>query len=732
MLDVNNDKLSSESTSGEASRKNEETPLKSKGKEIVADDNEKEDVLETEMDGIQEPENIGNESGQKADEMLKSEVVEELEDEIKVESNVEEPVKQEEVKVLETGKEDDAENQGDKLVAKESPEEESGNDESSSELESVGVDEHAKEEEASKETVPSKSDAKEIPAFDLAVLSLDGIVQMMQKLLTEFDIKDVRNQLESLKVAFQKKFKALIQEQKEAFVKAGGEVADFSYSEPVKRKFDELLSEYKRKRQEFYKDLERVQKENLELKLSLIDELKNLIDNAEPSSMYKEFKNLQDRWREVGQIPHGKYNDVWRTYHHHVERFYDLLHLNNDFRDLDFKHNFEEKSKLIEKAEALSGEEDVNHAFKELQLLHRMWKEDIGPVAREFREEVWHKFSEATKKIHKRRHAYQDKLDEKFKANVDLKLAVIDKIKAIDIEKNQNHKDWQASIKKLEALRDEFFAIGKVPKTKNEEIWQLFREATRDFNAKKNNFYKGIKKDQVENLKRKMTLVEQAESLKDSEEWDIATEVFKKVQAEWKKIGHVPRQDSDKIWKRFKDACNHYFDRLHDKQNVMDKDQSAIIDKKKEFMESLKEQIESGKELTLEFVQKGLDDWRTLGVLPQKVKHLDAKFHKLLDTAYKKLDLDKDEVAFLRFKSSVNAMVDQRNMRKLDSEQLFIRRKIDDITKEIKQLENNISFISNASEDNPLVRNVYNNIEEHKKSLEIWKRKIDYMKKLEY
>ena len=734
MLDVNNDKLSSGSTSGEASRKNEETPLKSEGKEIVADDNEKEDaVLETTVDENQETKIIENELDEKDVEIPKDEVVEEIQDEIKVESKVEEPVKQEEAKVsVETGKDNDSENQGDKLESKEVPEGESENDASSSELESVKVDEHTKEEEESKEAVQSKSDVKEIPAFDLAVLSLDGIVQMMQKLLKEFDIKDVRNQLESLKVAFQKKFKALIQEQKEAFVKAGGEIADFTYSEPVKRQFDELLNEYKRKRQEFYKDLERVQKENLELKLSLIDELKNLIDNAEPSSMYKEFKNLQDRWREVGQIPHGKYNDVWRTYHHHVERFYDLLHLNNDFRDLDFKHNFEEKSKLIEKAEALAGEEDVNHAFKELQLLHRMWKEDIGPVAREFREEVWHKFSEATKKIHKRRHAYQDKLDEKFKANVDLKLAVIDKIKAIDIEKNQNHKDWQASIKKLEALRDEFFAIGKVPKTKNEEIWQLFRAATRDFNAKKNNFYKGIKKDQAENLKKKMTLVEQAESLKDSEEWDIATEVFKKVQAEWKKIGHVPRQDSDKIWKRFKDACNHYFERLHEKQNVMDKDQSAIIENKKEFMESLKEQIEAGKELTLEFVQKGLDDWRTLGVLPHKVKHLDAKFHKLLDTAYKKLDLDKDEVAFLKFQSSVNAMVDQRNVRKLDSEQLFIRRKIDDITKEIKQLENNISFISNASEDNPLVRNVYNNIEEYKKSLEIWKRKIEYMKKLEY
>jgi hypothetical protein len=212
----------------------------------------------------------------------------------------------------------------------------------------------------------------------------------------------------------------------------------------------------------------------------------------------------------------------------------------------------------------------------------------------------------------------------------------------------------------------------------------------------------------------------------------MATEVFKKVQAEWKKIGHVPRRDSDKIWKRFKDACNYYFDRLHEKQNDVDKGQSEVIEKKKEFMETLKKEIEEGKDLSLEFVQKGLDQWRSLGVLPQKVKHIDIKFNKLLDSAYKKLNIDKDEASFLRFRSTVDGLFDQKNVRKLDSEQLFIRRKIDEITKEIKQLENNISFISNASADNPLVKNVYNNIEEYKKSLAIWKRKIDYMKKMEY
>lgn len=760
MLDVNNDKLSSEPSPEDNSNKPEKAPVDAVERRERAEDNKMEASVEsTPADEVEKTNDIDTDpsvgSNEAPEDQKPEETKELVEKELKeapevaaeeVEEVAEpepandavepEEVKAEEKKPEEAMSEEkepeevkSAEVKASSASEKEAIQEQTGN-ESVEEKEVASEEDKKSEEVEAEETV--KSEGKKVPEFDLADLNLEGIVLLMRQMLADFEIKDVRNQLESLKTGFQKKFKTVIAEKREAFVKAGGEVSDFFYSDPLKQQFDELHRAYKAKRQQYYKDLERIQKENLEIRLQLIDELKTLIDNAEASTMYKEFRNLQDRWREVGQIPHAKYNDVWRTYHHHVERFYDLLHLNNDFRDLDFKHNFEEKSKLIEKAEALAQHEDVNHAFKELQVLHRMWKEDIGPVAREFREEVWHKFSEATKKIHKKRHEYQDLLDEKYKANVGLKLEVIEKIKALDYADNKTHKEWQASIKKIEALREEFFAIGRVPKSKNEEIWQLFRGATREFNSKKNSFYKGIKKDQAENLKKKMTLIEQAESLKDSEDWSMATEVFKKIQSEWKKIGHVPRQDSDKIWKRFKDACNHYFDRLHNKQNVMDKDQSALIDKKKEFMQSLKEQIEAGKDLSLEFVEKGLNEWRALGVLPQKVKHLDAKFHKLLDTAYKKLDISKDEASFLRFKSTVDSLLDQGNTRKLDGEQLFIRRKIDDITKEIKQLENNISFISNASEDNPLVKNVYKNIEEYKKSLEVWKRKISYMKRMEY
>jgi len=624
------------------------------------------------------------------------------------------------------------------MVSEKEPEKES-----EKEPEKVSEKESEKEPEKVSEKVEEGSDASaikespkesakvSIPRIQFAKLSLDDLTKMLDDFLRDYDIQDIKQQIEELKTVFTKKFKDLLKEKREEHVKSGGEETGFYYDSPVKKKFDSLIREYKRKRQQYYKDIEKEQKENLALKLKLIEELKELIDTAEPATMYKSFKDLQDRWRAVGQIPRANYNDVWRTYHHHVERFYDLLHLNNDFRDLDFKHNLEEKTKLVERAEKLAQDSDVNHAFKELQILHRLWKEEIGPVAREYREDIWSRFSEATKEIHRKRHELQDKLEEKYKENVDLKLAVIEKIKSIDTSQINSHKLWQDQIKKLEGLREEFFGIGKVPRTKSDEVWQQFRQATRAFNSAKNDFYKGLKKGQAENLKKKLELVEKAESLKESEDWDEATEIFKKIQADWKTIGHVPRKDSDKIWKRFKNACNHYFDRLHAKKSNMTQEQSKVIDDKKSMLDELKSFIDS-KEISMEGVEAYRTKWRSLGRLPEKVRHLESKFGKQLDAAYKKLGLDKQESEFLKFKNLMDGYLASNNARKLNNEQLFVRKKIDEITREIKQLENNISFISNASEDNPLVKNVYKNIENHKKDLEVWKQKLAYLSKMDY
>jgi hypothetical protein len=582
-----------------------------------------------------------------------------------------------------------------------------------------------------KEEVDKKVGKVEIPAIDYVKLSLDELNVIFQNLLDQFPIQEIKSQIELLKSNFSKKFKALLDEKKREFIEEGGNEIDFYFSTPVKSRFNDLVFEFKKKRKQYYQDLETEQKQNLEERLKLIEELKDLIDNAEASTMYKNFKVLQDKWRTIGQIPHTKYNNVWRTYHHHVERFYDLLHLNNDFRDLDFKHNLEEKTKLTEMAEKLVELKDVNRAFKELQLLHRMWKEDIGPVARELREDIWNRFSEATMKIHQMRHEFQDKLDEKLIDNISLKLALIDKIKDINVDNITSHKFWQENIKKLEKLREEFFAIGRVPKSKNEEIWQLFKDATRVFNKAKNDFYKGVKKEQTKNLQRKLELVEQAEKLKDSDDWENVTEVYKKVQADWKNIGHVPSRDSDKIWKRFKNACNHYFDRLHEKQDGSNKEQTELFKKKKDFLEQFKNKLSEEGLLTLELVNEKIKTWRELGPVPIKMRHIDSKFNKVLDLAYKKLNINKEEAIYLKFKNIIDSFVEQNDDRKIDSERLFVRRKIDDITKEIKQLENNISFISNPSEDNPLMKNVYNNIEKYKNELEVWKKKISYLNQLE-
>ena len=588
------------------------------------------------------------------------------------------------------------------------------------------------ESDPAKEPITAETKVKEVPNIDYSKLGLDEIVDIMKELVENFSINKIKVQFESLKSNFNKNYKNFIAEKKEEFIKEGGNEIDFKFYLPVKNMFNDVIRDFKNKRQKHYKDIEVEQKQNHERKLQLIDDLKKLIDTAEPSTMYKNFRSLQDEWRTIGQIPHTKYNDVWRTYHHHVERFYDLLHLNNDFRDLDFKHNLEEKTKLIERVEKLGEDPDVNRAFKELQIIHRMWKEDIGPVGRDIREEVWSRFSEATKKIHDRRHEFQNEMESKFKANVDLKLAVVDKIKSIKTDGYSSHKLWQNAIREIEDLRKEFFAIGRVPRSKNEEVWQLFKDATRDFNKGKNSFYKGIKKEQADNLTKKMQLIEQAESLKDSEDWESVTAVFKKIQAEWKNIGHVPRRDSDKIWKKFKDACNHYFNQLHNMQDGHNKGQAEVFNKKKELLEKFKQDIEQEEKLDLDLVNKYISEWRELGIVPVNMRHIEGKLNKVIDSACKKLNISKEETSLLKFKNVIDAFLEQKDFRKLDNEQLFIKRKVDDLTKEIKQLENNIIFISNATDDNPLVKNVYNNIETYSKDLKIWQRKLTYIRQLDY
>jgi len=579
--------------------------------------------------------------------------------------------------------------------------------------------------------IPVVKEVKEkevISEVTYIALSLEDLVTELQNTLSNNPVNKIKEQVDGIKNAFNTKFGALLAEKKSAFLEAGGNAIDFQFSTPEKGAYNTLLSEYKKKRDGHYNSIEKQMNDNLDTRMQVIESLKDLIDNGNANTMYKDFRVLQDTWRSIGAVSKTRYNDTWKTYHHHVERFYDLLHLSNDFRDLDFKNNLEEKLKIILRAEELAAAADVNDAFKELQDLHKIWKEDIGPVAKEVREDVWQKFSAVTKKIHDRRHEHFRDMKSKYQEIINEKLAIVARLDAYDTSKNKTHKEWRSSIDDVEKLRQEYFNAGKLPYAKSEEVWLKFKAATKKFNSAKNHFYKDEKSEQQENLKKKLALIEIAESLKESEDWNMATEAMKKIQSDWKHIGHVPRKFSDDIWTKFKAACNAYFDRYHEQKNAISKEQQEVVDAKKAFLETIKEEKTHTKETVLE----AISTWKELGPLPRDVRHLEGKFNKQIDRLLEGLSLDKKEVSMLKFVNVVDGLLATEDFRRLDSEQLFVRKKMDEVVKEMQQLENNLGFFSNAKDDNPLVLNVKNRVEEFKEDLEIWKEKLRYLRKLDY
>ena len=567
-----------------------------------------------------------------------------------------------------------------------------------------------------------------VPVVDYSKLSLEELVEELKKTLSNNPVQKVKNQVEAIKTAFNQSFGALLADKKAAFLEAGGDSIDFQFSSPIKTEYNLLLSDYKKQRDAYYSELDKQLSINLEKRLSVIEQLKELIENADTATMYKSFREIQDTWRTIGAVSKNYYNDTWKTYHHHVERFYDLLHLSNDFRDLDFKHNLDEKLKIVAQAEKLAEESDINIAFKELQNLHKIWKEDIGPVSKGMREDVWQKFSAATKKIHDRRHDHFREMRSKYQEIIENKLIIIAKLNAYDTSANKSHVDWQKSIKEIEEFRQEYFRAGKLPYSKSEAIWQKFKAATKKFNSAKNTFYKFEKSGQQENLKKKIALIELAESLRDSEDWEVATNTLKKIQSDWKTIGHVPRKSSDDVWKRFKTACNHYFDRYHQQKNSLNAAQQEIVDAKKAFLETVKELKEPSKETILDLI----NNWRSLGRLPRNARHIEGKFSKLIDKALGDLSLDKKEISMLKFTYTIDGYHTDNDVRKLNSELIFVKKKIDEIVREIQQLENNLGFFSNAKDDNPLVLNVKNRVHAFKNDLEVWNEKLRYIKKLDY
>lgn len=590
----------------------------------------------------------------------------------------------------------------------------------------------SKKEEVIKNTEPEKAISKpqEEVNEDYSKFSLEELKISLKNLIENGNIQNIKKQVDSIKNAFNAKFTEFITSKKETFVAEGGNALDFHFKSDEKSDFNELLKEYKKKINAYYKGLENQRNDNFVKKIAIIDEIKVLVTNSETTTLYKEFQVLRERFFKIGPVPREKNEDTWQTYRFYEQQVYDVLHLNSDFRNLDFKYNLDKKTKIVDRAEILAKETDVNKSFKELQILHRLWKEEIGPVSREFREEIWSRFNAATKEIHDKRQVIFDELEAKWEANVPKKEEVLAKIQELVNTDITSHNVWQNKIKEMQTLRDEFFTLGKVPKEKSEELWQQLREVTKIFNKHKNAFYKEVKNTHQENLDKKQALIDKAHNLKDNEDLKETTEVFKKIQAEWKTIGHVPRKFSDKMWKEFRGACNHFFDRLHATQDEANKELVVVFEKKKEYLENLKASLSDEVEVAINDVKKFIQDWKNFGSVPTNMRFIDSKFNKVIDKFFTKLDIDKRESVMMRFKNNMDNFIEADNIRKIENEAYFIRKKIDDLTKEVKLLENNLGFFSNASPDNPMVKNVYKNIEKHQEDLDVWKDKMNYLRKL--
>ena len=567
----------------------------------------------------------------------------------------------------------------------------------------------------------------EIAAKDYDSLSLEELVDELATLVGHEKALFYKNQIEDVKKAFLNHYHHMIEEKRTAFYAENETTTEFEYHSPLKVKFDHLLDTYRTKKSNNFKNIENQLKNNLTERTNLIEELKALIASTDSniSDMFKKFNEIRERWKNTGAIPKDKYNLVWNNFHFHVDRFYEIVHLDREIRDADFKNNLEQKLEIIEKAKLLVDQPDVTKSFRELQLLHRVWKEEIGPVDKENREKIWQEFSEITKLLHDKREALSSQFKEKEQENLASKNEIIAQVNALSAEKVNNHGEWQNQIVKLEALREAFFKAGRVPAEATEETWSNFKNAVRNFNATKNAFYKDIKNEQHHNLELKLALIEKAKANVDTEDFEATTPIMKQIQDEWKKIGHVPRKQSDEIWETFKKTCNAYFDRLHESRKEEIGVEVEAFEKKKEYLEIVRAfELVGDHKADLDAIKAHIAAWKEFGKVPQNRRHIEGKFNKILDALFEKLSLSKKDSEMMKFSNRLDQLSEGNDQRAIVNEQIFMRRKIDELKHEINQLENNIGFFNNSKGNNPFVKEVQKNIEKYKEELQLWKDKL--------
>ena len=585
------------------------------------------------------------------------------------------------------------------------------------------------EVEEPKEEVPEPEIAEEKgPAIE--TLSKIEIVDRLAMVVEKPFSDRIKHEVEALKLAFYKLKDAEINELKQSFINAGGLEEEFKpEADGYEEKFKEQLAVFRKKKAELTAELEKEKEKNLEAKKAILEKLKVLIESQDDFyKVYNEFRKLQQEWKEIKQVPQAAVNDLWKDYQLYTEKFYDLLKINNEMRDYDFKKNLELKQALIEAVERLAEEKDIISAFYQLQNLHQEWRE-IGPVAREIREEIWARFKGASSVINKRHQDHFDSLRETEQKNLEDKTALCEAMEAIDYSKLTNFKEWDEQNKIVLGYQDKWKTIGFAPKKANVKIFERFRAACDTFFSKKADFYKEIKGTMDVNFEKKRVLCEKAEELKDSQEWKEATDKMIALQKEWKTVGPVSRKQSDAIWKRFITACDYFFEQKNIHFSSQKTEETENLNKKKEIIAAIQAIDESlAANEAIAKVRELMKEFNNVGFVPFKEKDkIYKEYRESVDKHFDRLKVDQSERHIQSFKSNLSEMAgDGKSKNKLLGERDRLMRSFDRLKSDIQTYENNMGFLSISSKGGGgLVKEMNHKIESLRNELDLIVKKIE-------
>ena len=580
-------------------------------------------------------------------------------------------------------------------------------------------------EPATTET-PAEEIVSEKPVEPVQKLTKEEILAKLKEVVA--DVENVaKPEIDGLKQSFYKLHNAEQDAARKLFIENGGAAENFvPQTDCVEEEFKNIMSVIKEKRSALTAELEKQKEMNLQVKLSIIEELKELVESPDDANKsYTEFKKLQQQWNEVKLVPQAKVNELWKNYQLYVEKFYDLLKLNNEFREYDFKKNLEIKTHLCEAAEKLADEADVVSAFHQLQKLHQEFR-DTGPVAKELRDEIWARFKAASTTVNRRHQQHFEALKEVEQHNLDQKTVICEIIEAIDYKELTSFASWESKTQEVIALQNKWKTIGFAPQKMNVKIFERFRKACDEFFRKKGEFFKTLKEGMNENLEKKRALCEKAEALKDSTDWKATADELTKLQKEWKTIGPVAKKYSDAVWKRFISACDYFFEQKNKATSSQRSVEQENLEKKKNIIEKLNaidDQMDT--EGATQLVRDLMKEWNGVGHVPFKEKdRIYKQYHSQVDKLFERFNISASNKKLSNFKSTISS-IQEGSPQALYREREKLVRAFDNMKNELQTYENNLGFLTTSSKKgNSLLTEINRKVEKLKADIELVKEKI--------